>query len=209
MLLYKVVLSSFPEADPPELVYPSEMWMNAGRTEMLCRICHSINRSLYPKPLDIVLEGPPEEGLPCVPVETTGVKIWHQAFLDQIRNYMGHFVFGQCVLSDGTTVSDYATCYCRKSVLIRGNRQSRYRKCQSCGSIQSSVKPGPQYVLSCYLDGSDVYQDAAGDLYFTEKAAEIFHFKGWEVRANYYSYCLTFETLAVRDEPIDGQMSLQ
>lgn len=206
MVLYKATLITFPEGDPPELVFPEEGWLRANGGGILCSICHHINRVKYPAPLDVMLDSPPEDGLPCAPVETTGITVWRRSFLGRLTPFLTNFVIGNCQLKDGQVIEDYVTCYSRKSVVLQGGPKSRYQICPQCKTVTSAVAPGPQYILAASLNDSAVYQDGAGNLYLTDRAAKAFDYQTWEVEEFCYSHAISFETVAVRDEPADGQI---
>jgi len=205
-LLYKVIPAVYPEFDEPKPVFAHVRWLKEQEGEMLCGRCHSIRRSEFPRPLNVTLEQPPEEGLPCALVETTGVTIWHVGFLEKIQDFLDGYAIGDCFLPDGSLVNEYKTCYCPEFILERGNRQSKYQVCPACGSITSSVRPGPVYILQKKMGSKEVFQDARCNFYFKEKAASLFNFKNWEVKEDYYGYYVYLESVAIRETACDGQV---
>lgn len=204
-LLYKVIPAVYPEFPDAPPVFAYAGWLREQKGKMICRRCRSVLRSHYPRPLDVVLEQPPEEGLPCAQVETTGIVIWHAAFLDKLKDYLDGFVLGSCFLPDGSRLEDYRTCFSRDLVMERGGPKSRYRACPDCGSIVSVVRPGPAYILRAGLAERQVFQDAEGHLYLGEKAAGLFSDKNWDVKPFYYGYYVYLEPVALADAPSDGR----
>jgi hypothetical protein len=205
-LLYRVVFGIFPEFSEPEPVFADSDWLGKETGKSLCRQCRFIQRTEYPRPLNIALEQPPEEGLPCALVETTGVTIWHVGFLEKLQGHLAGYAIGDCYLSDGSLVNEYKTCYCPEFIVERGNPKSRYQVCPACGSITSSVRPGPAYVLQRSLGQKEVYQDARCNFYLREKTASLFNFKNWEVKEDWYGYYVYLEPVAIRETSCDGQV---
>jgi len=195
-MLYLVDTGFFLESLKPRPLFPDEGWLQRARGESLCPQCDCIARSRYPKPIDVVLCKPPHKQTSAL-VETTGITIWRRDFLDLLSEYMEGFALGRCLLADGRVLGRYATCYGPNYIVIRGNRQSRYHICPGCGTVSSHVKPGPEYILTCYLTDAKVYQDSQCRLFLTEDIAWGLDFEPWED--------VSCEPVSVREIPADGQ----
>ena len=199
-MLYRVDSEEYLPSLKPELVFPDERWLAEAGTAGLCPCCKCIDRSRHPQPVEIVLANPPE-GQTSARVETTGVTIWRRDFLGVISRHVDQFVLGRCLLTDGTVLDDYATCYTNKYIVVRGNRQSRYQVCADCGVVTSEVKPGPEYVLARDVTDGEVYQDAQCRIFLSEAVAWAYDFDNWGQDAAF----VALKAVSIRDTPADGQ----
>ena len=201
-MLYALKRQTCPWSDPPELVYPDKNWLSQAKKDIICSRCKFINRKYYPQPFEVVLSNTPEENLLCTVLEDTGITIWRRDFLETISEYLTNFIMARCLLSEGSVLDDYASCYSSHYIVVRGNRQSRYHVCPDCGTITYRVRPGPEYILKRYLTGGKVYQDAWGNFFFTEDIAWRINLDKWDVNEqNVY-----IEAISVRENPADGQI---
>jgi len=194
MLYYAKIGINWDDIDP-QIVYPDMSWLSNVNSSGICPLCKCINRQRYPAPADVMIERSPNEDQTSVLIETTNITIWKKDFVEKLSLYRDGFAIGKCFTSDGRILDDYVTCYLRKCITIRGNKQSRYQLCQSCGAIISNVEPGPKYVLEKELDGSRIYQDALCRFYVTEDVVDDFD----EPQED-----LAFNAVSVRNTPAEG-----
>ena len=125
------------------------------------------------------------------------LSIFHVDFIEQIKAYLGGFVLGKCLKLDGSSVRQYITCYTNSWILQRGDEQSKYWACKTCGIISQSGWSGPQYILRGQLGDCHVYMSAGGRMYIDDSLASELDFSPWPDTL--------LERIAVRDEPQDGQ----
>jgi len=197
-MLYRVDTGYFVECMKPELVFPDEEWLQQGAG--ICPRCNYIDRSRYPRPVDVVLADRPE-GQTAALIETSGITIWRRDFVKIIEKHLDGFVLGKCLLADDTVLDDYVTCYGAKYIVVRGNRQSRYRICSACGTVASEVRPGPEYVLARDLTDAKVYQNAQCRFFLAEEVAWAYDFDNW---GNDTAF-VALKPISVRETPADGQ----
>ena len=194
-MIYHIDVGSTHGYLEPEPVFLYEEWLDTAYEKGLCPECHCIDRRFYPQNFEVVLDDVPEGQVSAL-IENTGITIWRRDFLGILSEYMDGFIFGDVYLSDGTFLEDYATCYSKDYIILRGNIQSRYYRCSTCGTVTSKVKPGPQYVLRRYIKDSLVYQDAYCRMFLTEEIARSLNMDDFEN--------VGLEPILVRDIPPDG-----
>lgn len=205
-ILYKTVITTYPEYEPPKAIIADGNWVRSVEGNGVCPLCLRINRGLFPRPIDVVLNTHPRQGQPCADIEGMTIRIWHRQFLSRIQDHLDDFSLGHCWFQDGTELADYATCYSRQWIVVRGNRYSSYDICSGCGAISSRSTPGPEYILRRYLSSNKVYQDSGGMLYFTPEIAERFKFRGWSYEELHEAEDYLFlEPVSVRSKPADDQ----
>lgn len=196
MMLYYVRVGTHFEDIPPQVISPDLEWCRQAQGRSVCKQCSCVDRRFYPMPVDIVLKDVPREDQTSVLVDTTNITIWKKEFVERLSQYQNGFTLGRCFTPDGKIIGDYVTCYLKRCITIRGNRQSRYQLCPACGAIISHVEPGPRYVLEKELDNSRVYQDALCRFYVTEDVVDDFEEPMEDV---------AFDGVSVRQQPADGQ----
>jgi hypothetical protein len=173
----------------------------------LCPECLHVDRSRYPQPFDVVIESLPAsleephlKEIRQVSLFFANIPftIWRRDFIDTLREEMSGMVIGQCVLPDGSEVSEYVTCYSKNYVILRGNRQSRYRICPRCGCNASEIHNSPWYLLSKDIQGGPIYQDSECRLYVDPEI---------QVRHPFLTkqFNISLVWTSVRDAPVDGQ----
>lgn len=179
-----------------EAIFASRKWLTSEKGISYCESCGRVNRTQFPVPYDIELSIVPMHRISGV-VLWTGLKIYHKEFIDQIRDYLGDFTIGKCVLDDGSVLEDFMTLYSRRYILIRGNKKSKYRTCQECGTVMPIGWYGRQYALRSYLTSSRVYQNPFNGLCIDEELALQIDFSPWPDA--------DLQTIEIRDEPMDEQ----
>lgn len=191
-------LESGPIADdiPPQPVTPDEDWLAGACGDIVCPQCRRIDRTQYPRPLDVVFCDPPSYET-SVLLEGTGITVFRRDLVDYLRDHLAGFVLGECFLDDGSAMDEYVTCYGRDYVIVRGGRNSRNFVCNGCGMILSDLGPGPRYVIQQELTGASVYQDAQCGLYLAEEL-------GFEIDLGPWIDAF-LAGIGVRERPIEGQ----
>ena len=177
-------------------VHANVEWHKKSRGTILCSECRKINRKLFPQPCDVILENHPGNTI-TGGVDYAGVRIFHRKFIEQIEIYLKNFILGKCFEKNGKLIDDFATCYSKKCVVVRGNENNEYRICKACGSIVQVGWEGRLYVLRSYLTNEKIYQDYFCDMYIEENLASQINFTFWpdtELRP-----------IEIFDEPIDGR----
>ncbi len=179
-----------------DLFHASKSWIAQAYGSCLCEECHGVDRTRFPEPIDVVLA---EYSQSCIGASPwwTGIEVFDRAFLAQLGEHLSGFVVGRCLDDGGNIIEKYATCYTAHYIIERGNRNSRYWICGTCGSISPDGWYGKQYTLAEYLDDRLVYQDASGTMYIDEELALELDFSPWPDA--------DLTTIPVRDKPIDGK----
>lgn len=182
-----------PDADPD--------WLHRTEGELYCRECRTMNRRLYPKPIDVVLQ--------CVPPRTwsegilfrVAIPVFRSDFAKLIVNECPRMVIGTCRLTNGQIVKDYVTMYREKWVLMRGDRATKTRVCHVCGSVWTDlvmVFPGrPAYLLRHQLSDESVYQDCSGSLLLQDNLVRRIDWSRFPD--------MRLQQVSVRDTPLDGK----
>jgi len=196
MMLMRLNVSYCPDILRPAPIIADEVWLGSGAMDILCTHCGSIKRSRYPQPCDVILAEPPEDQ-PFGPVQGLGALIFRKDLMETIRPHLQGFAFGRCFVAGGSQEIEYVTCYCPRYIILRGNRQSRYSTCPSCGTILSTLGNAPEYVLDYQLEGCSAYQDAMGYIYFAEEVLIQLDLSDW--------YDTYLEAVPIATEPSDGQ----
>jgi hypothetical protein len=195
MMLYFVDIGIYIDfIEQPRPLFPDERWLSKATGREICPRCKCVDRSHHPAPVEIILENKPDDEMGGL-VETTGITVWNKKFIEKLARFQPRLAVGRCSLRGGKIIDEYVTCYTKRCITIRGNKQSKYQICPQCGTIISNVEPGPKYVLEKDLDDSDLYQDAFCHFYVTEKVVDNFRD---------YSQNISFKAISVRQNPADG-----
>jgi hypothetical protein len=181
----------------PDPVHATSEWRWKFKGKLLCSECLRINCSGFSQTFDVVLENHPGHRIEGG-VWDTGINIFHVNFIEQLYDYLSEYTIGRCLDKSGKVISDYVTCYGKSYILVRGDKKSKYWTCKTCGAIAQSGWSGPQYVLRSYLSDSRIYQDASCRMFIDEELASQLDFSPWPDAE--------LEPIAIRDEPIDGQV---
>jgi hypothetical protein len=198
MMLYFVKVGIYLDfLNQPEPVFPDENWLSNTLGAGVCPRCKCIDRKRYPAPVDIVLEKAPENQTLAM-IETTNITVWRKAFVEKLLQHQSGFAVGKCLTSTGKVIDDYVTCYMKKFITIRSNKQSLYQICPACGAIISNIEPGPKYVLEKEINGSRIYQDALCRFYVTEEIVDNFSLR--EMQGDF-----SFDAISIRQSPADGK----
>ena len=179
-----------------EAVFASKDWRASSQGRSYCQSCVTVNRMRFPVPFDIILSAIPDYRI-SGDVLLTCLRIYNKKFVEQIKEYLGDFTIGRCFSADGELVDEYVTLYSKRYILIRGNKKSKYVRCEECGTVRPHGWYGRQYVLRSYLTESRVYQSPFNELCIDEELAMKLDFSAWP-DAN-------LETIEIRDEPMDEQ----
>ena len=177
-------------------VHATGQWRRAAAGVILCEECHLIMNSHWPKPCNVELHEPPGHRV-CGLVWWTKVSIFHKDFLAQLRHHLDSFILGECCDDKGRKYEKYLTCYTRRRIVVRGNKDSTYRVCSKCGSIVPDGWHGRQYTLSQYLGTDLVHMDAYSNLFIDEKLIEQIDFGPWPD--------VELQPIGVCHRPRDGQ----
>ena len=176
-------------------------WVNQSIGKIFCERCRSINRSMYPAPVDIVLHDVLSGGWTIGSGFQVGVPIFRCDFIELLWPHMHGYVRGRCLRAGGGVHEHLVTLYAEKWVLMRGDERSRTEVCSLCGSIWTDlvmVRRGrPAYLLRHQLSGDLIYQDCDGDLFIAKSLAESLDFSKFRD--------LRFEPVTIRDTPLDGR----
>lgn len=167
----------------------------AARETWLCTGCTCIKRGIGA--VDVALQQPPKS-IPLNFVYGVGIGVIRRDFLqllgdESIRNDL---LLGKVFDANGREVPEYATFRGRTRLMIRGNEQSGYRRCEVCGRhIYSPM--GKFYVLSEAPGGRLIYESQIQGLIVGECTAEVVRQKKWKE--------LAVRKLPVLDTPQDGK----
>lgn len=106
------------------------------------------------------------------PLVSTGedLRLSLRSFLSQFGNdivardlYIGR-VFGP----DGEEISEWCTYRARKRVIIRGNEDAGYRRCEACGRVLYSAPSKLRFLYPTPPSGVDVFESDLGGMVLTE-----------------------------------------
>lgn len=180
----------------PNTVMSPSLWRHAEFGKTLCAECHRVDRNQYPRPFDVKLDEYPRHAI-TGSVWDIGVYIFHVDFIEQIKPYLGGYVLGKCYNEKNNLIKRYVTYYSRDYIVVRGNKQSKYWVCKTCGAVSSSGWHGMQYTLREYLGDSLIYQTVSCSMFIDEDLALELDFSPWPD--------VVLEPIAIRDEPMDGR----
>jgi hypothetical protein len=181
----------------PDPVFVTIEWRRGSIGTIFCEECKKINYDIFPRPIDIVLTEPLECMIANTPANAGAIDFFHKDFVAQIKHHLKDFVFGKCLLPNGTVIEDYVTLYCKHWIFQRGNKQSKYNICTKCGSISPNGEYGRQYIIRSCLTDASVYRSSFGSLYLDEELALQIDFSQWPDAE--------LITIDVLDKPMDGQ----
>lgn len=164
--------------------------------------CRAIHPDYSPMPVDMDLAIEPP-GF-CSPARLAFVI--RRDFYECIRTYATDQIIGRTFLTweddDGTIgrdpYPDFVTCYTppELTVSVRGGKRSWYIYCKLCRHWYTSYTTKPNYLLITYSHGRHVLQGRHGDIYLSDS---LFDSIDWAPFPD-----LEYETIGLRDDPIDG-----
>lgn len=178
----------------PDAALESREWLSTTWNEIRCQKCNGIGKSWHPRPIDVILAEHPGHKVCCFACNAN-FRIFHVDYIEQIRPYIFSYVIGNCLLPNGKIIKEYVTCYTDKRILIRGEKKTRYGKCQVCGGL-SCIPIGAKYTLRSYLTDAKIYQDYFSTHYIDEDLAMDIDFSPWPDAE--------LEPIEIHDEPLDG-----
>jgi hypothetical protein len=177
-------------------------WVRRSEGKLFCKHCRTINRALYPQPIDVQLRSkPPTTWTYCSPFRV-GITLYRRDFVEAIaKELTSGFVCGRCFLPDGAVLANYVTLYSQKHVLMRGDKQTRTEVCPLCSSVWSDLvivfRGRPAYLLRHELDDARLFQGTSGDVFMRHSlTTEIDWSRFRDIR---------LRRIEVRDTPLDGR----
>lgn len=184
-----------------EHMHASPRWLAGVLGNVVCRECRSLNRKLFPYPVDAVLLHPPRTHPTHGGLFRAGVPVYRVDFVHELRDYLGDHVVGKCVDENGEDINEYVTMYTRTCVLMRGDSKTTYKVCNWCGSVWTDlvmVFPGrPAYLLRHQLTRMMVYQDHDGIIFAEDEIVNRIDWRRFpDIRP---------AQIEVRDTPLDGR----
>lgn len=94
----------------------------------------------------------------------------HTQLLDILRHHLTGFLFGACSLN-GRAVADITTFYSNRCVIVRGQDESRHRKCGECGAVWSALK-GQKQLCAKEIGESRVVVDRINGVFVDKRLAD-------------------------------------
>lgn len=181
----------------PNPTIASKEWRRNSSREFLCNECWRVKREIFPKPIDINLCSYQKDDIGGG-VSHGGVCVYHRDLIVQIYDYMKDFVFGKCYTEEGDLIPELVTVYSKEYVILRGNRNSDYRICNSCGNVNTYATSGKKYILRSQVkDCQKVYGGVSGFVFIADELVPQLDLSQWKYA------CL--DKVLIRDKPIDGQ----
>ena len=181
----------------PDPTHATNQWRSQASGSVVCPQCCKLLPSWFPRPIDIQLSEFKENSI-TGGVAFAGVRTFHREFIRQVFDYLtDDFVLGRCFDEAGGLVEEYVTCYTRRPILIRGNKNSEYRTCPACKAIWPNGWEGKQYILRSYLSDARIYQNYSSTMFIDEELSEQLDFSLWDD--------VDSAPIDIRDEPMDGQ----
>ena len=179
---------------------PDRNWVSNTKKEF-CARCNKLLRERYPKSVDVKLKNYPKNiiGAYCGDI---GLTVYHNDFIDQIKQCMPDFVFGKCYDRKDRLISNYVTCYSPHTIVIHGiyvreGKVSKFVECPVCHQLTGCGSTAEiHYVLESELSDQLVYQDGYGDLYLDTALADQVDFSPWPDAV--------FNSVIVKDRPEPG-----
>ena len=180
---------------------PDRKWLKSVKGKIYCPKCNKIlvNKDIGSFDTILGFNPPPghriQGGLSWV-----GICIYHIDFILQIQKYINEYgyVLGKCFDPAGNLVPEYVTCYTSRYVIQRGNKDTKYKRCEECSAIeQLDWWHGRQYLTKKSLHDRKIVQNIDGDLYLSEDLYRTLDFSPWPDAA--------FDKIAIFDKPVDGQ----
>jgi hypothetical protein len=144
-------LSTGPKEERPS-------WSCAG-----CRLPRSNAREI-----DVRIQGRPSIKSPLNSVFGYGVGLARVDFLQALGEHetTGSLFLGQVILDNGKRATGWTTFNGKHRVLVRGSRNSRFRRCDTCGLVLYFAS-GRQYLHPEPATGIDIFDAGYGCLVVT------------------------------------------
>jgi hypothetical protein len=181
----------------PDPIIASKEWRRNSSREFLCNECWRVKRDIFPKPLDISLCSYKRNDIGGG-VSHGGACVYHRDFIAQIFDHMKGFAFGKCYSETGDLIPELVTVYSKEYIISRGNQNSGYRVCDTCGNVNTYAISGKIYVLRKQLcEGKKVYSSANSFLFISDDLLDKLDFSQWKYAK--------LDKVLIRDKSIDGQ----
>jgi hypothetical protein len=176
-------------------------WVRQSVGKLFCEHCRTVNRKLYPQPIDVVLRQIPPRTWTSGGCFRVGIPIYRADFAAIVQREVPEFIAGRCLLPDSSVVEDYVTLYSPTWLLMRGDEQTTTRVCQLCGSVWTDlvmVFPGrPAYLLRHQLTGASIYQGRSGPLFMVKELVDTIDWRQFSDMRR--------QRVDIRDTPLDGR----
>lgn len=161
-LIYRLEPFQIEDVFQPEQLSAARGWTKRVSGTVLCAECLRIRSEWYSKPIEAVLQQGPSRIQPVTQIRRTGIPVIHADLASILRDECPELIFGPCVLSDGTVVKEYQTCYAQRRATVRGGRKSRESHCNTCGSRRIRFDRAPRWILREDLEDAECWLDPNG-----------------------------------------------
>ncbi len=180
----------------PNPTHAANEWLRKSIGDIFCPECRQIKRKIYPGLIDIILEEYDRNDIAGA-VDKVGICIYHRDFIAQIFDYMKDFGFGKCYTEAGDLIPELVTVYSKEYIILRGNKNSDYRICDTCGTVNTYATSGKKYILRYQIkDWKQVYGEG-GYLYIADELVPNLDLSQWKYAK--------LDKVLIRDKPIDGR----
>lgn len=127
--------------DPNAYVLVDYSWEAIALQGHWCIGCRTLNRALFPQPIDVRVSALPRL-CPIGFVYETPIGIIRDDVRQLLSPWLTRFVFGECYNTQGIRIPSHFTFYSKDYVANRMGPGTRYAQCDRCGTIQSQ-RAGP------------------------------------------------------------------
>lgn len=169
-------------------------WLEKAQNTILCKYCGTVNRKLFPEPVDIVLTEVPKGSL--MHVWYIGIRVFRRNFIARLEPYMKDYVLGKCYDEKEKLIKDYVTCYMRKYLVLRGQQGSNYEVCPECNTVRG-IGIAPHYVPRFYVNNGVVFMDSSCHIYVDHELCLKLHLD--KIKD------IEFDAIPVVEGVVDGQ----
>jgi hypothetical protein len=133
--------------DPEAYIIPNTAWMDSVLGDIYCRGCWTLDRSRYPKPVDVFVERFSSRN-PIGFVDRVCMGVIRNDLRALLEPWTTKFTFGNCFDDDGRHIATHSTFYSSDYVIKRMGPGSVYWQCNLCGVISSRRGGSRSYFLS-------------------------------------------------------------
>lgn len=148
-----------------QLASPGRDWILQHRGVEFCEYCSKVKRSLYPRPIDIILNMSGYEfsigrqNSLCIGVISMRLK-------NALAPWLGNFVFGQCRDVSGSITPNYQTFYSNRYVVPIARDIDRF-VCHLCGTATAHWGEPPRLLRADFTN--PIMEEATDLLYVSEE----------------------------------------
>jgi hypothetical protein len=158
-------------------------WAQTNRDTVYCGTCATVNRDLYPQPIDVILSHMPRNVCASF-VFRVGIGVIRSDLLELLSPFLKDFAVGKCLKPNGGEYRLWSTYYHHSYLKLHTKSDKNDQKCPVCGTIRTRGAAGDLYIHTQDVDSRRVMQGQYGRLLVCSRLADLLrrsHMRGLQL----------------------------